>query len=201
MRHHHHNDDTHPGHRPFGGRAAFGPFGRGFGPPPWAGHGHGPGFGGGFFGEMGRGRARRGDVRAAVLALLAERPMHGYEIIQELAQRTGGAWKPSPGSVYPTLQLLEDEGLVELEESGGKRVYTLTDSGRSAAEERAGGKTPWDEMTEGLDPGLQSLRESGMALFAATRQVAMAGNSEHRAKAQEVLDEARRKIYAILAEG
>ena len=76
------------------------------------------------------GRARRGDIRAAILALLAERPMHGYEVIRELSERTGGVWEPSPGSIYPTLQLLEDEALVSVEESDGRKQYSLTDQGR-----------------------------------------------------------------------
>lgn len=95
-----------------GGRAAFGPFG-----PPFGG---GP-FGGGRGGRGGgRGRARRGDVRASILALLKDRPMHGYEMIQEIGERSGGAWKPSPGSVYPTLQLLEDEGLITSASEGAR---------------------------------------------------------------------------------
>ncbi|WP_243274776.1 PadR family transcriptional regulator, partial [Streptomyces albus] len=110
---------------PFGGgrgRAGFGPFGPPFGGP----------FGAGPFGGRGRGgprgRARRGDVRASILALLKERPMHGYEMIQEIAERSGGAWKPSPGSVYPTLQLLEDEGLIASESEGGKKHFSLTEA-------------------------------------------------------------------------
>src|SRR4249919_1877467 len=83
-------------------------------------------------------RARRGDIRAAVLALLAERPMHGYEMIKELEERTKGAWVPSAGSIYPTLQLLEDEGLVAGEESDGKRRFTLTEAGAKANDEREG---------------------------------------------------------------
>src|SRR6478735_6661636 len=82
-------------------------------------------------------RARRGDVRAAVLALLDERPMHGYEMIKELEERTQGAWVPSPGSIYPTLQLLEDEGLIRGEESDGKRRFALTDAGKSAQAEKS----------------------------------------------------------------
>ena len=97
--------------------------------------GFGPGFGPGFRPERGRGRrgARRGDVRAAVLALLLERPMHGYELIQQIEERSGGVWRPSPGSIYPTLQLLADEGLVSGDESGGRRLFTLTDAGREEA--------------------------------------------------------------------
>ena len=119
----------------------------------------GEGPGGGFGrGPFGRGRARRGDVRAAILALLAERPMHGYEMIQELEGRTHGLWRPSPGSVYPTLQLLEDEGLVEHEEERGKRRFRLTDEGREAADERGTGPAPWEEVTAGADPQALDLR-------------------------------------------
>src|SRR5215831_5958389 len=98
------------------------------------------------YGRGGRGgpRARRGDVRAAVLALLAERPMHGYEMIKEIEERSGGAWTPSPGSIYPTLQMLEDEGLISGQEIEGKRRFTLTDAGKAEQESRAGEETPWD---------------------------------------------------------
>ncbi|MGV9572968.1 PadR family transcriptional regulator, partial [Streptomyces nigra] len=117
-----HGEHGHHGRGGFEGRrGAFGPFGPGgFG---------GPGFGPGPWGPRGRGgprgRARRGDVRASILALLKDRPMHGYEMIQEIAERSGGAWKPSPGSVYPTLQLLEDEGLIVSESEGGKKLFAL----------------------------------------------------------------------------
>src|ERR1700760_4080789 len=89
-------------------------------------------------------RARRGDVRAAVLALLAERPMHGYEMIKEIEERTDGAWVPSAGSIYPTLQLLEDEGLIRGKDSDGKRRFTLTDTGRAEQEQKAEEVAPWD---------------------------------------------------------
>jgi DNA-binding transcriptional ArsR family regulator len=79
-------------------------------------------------------RMGRGDVRAAVLGLLAEKPMHGYQIIQQIDERSGGSWKPSPGSVYPTLQLLADEGLIKAEESGGRKTYSLTEEGREVAD-------------------------------------------------------------------
>ena len=105
-------------------------------PPPWAGHGapghFGPGGPGHAHGRGGRGRGgRRANVRAALLALLLERPMHGYEMISELDSRTGGVWRPSPGSVYPTLQMLEDEGLIVSEESDGRKRFSLTDTGRA----------------------------------------------------------------------
>lgn len=171
-----------------------------FGPPPWARFGPGPGRGfGPFGGDVGRGRARRGDVRAAVIALLNERPMHGYEIIQELGSRTSGAWRPSPGSVYPTLQLLEDEGLVVAEEVTGKRVFSLTEEGRAAKAERVERKAPWEEMAEGLDPGILRLRESVGQLISAVHQAGSAGSSAQRSEVEAILDDARRRIYSVLA--
>src|SRR5262245_40620136 len=100
--------------------------------------------GGGGHGR-GRHRVRRGDVRSAILALLDDRPMHGYEMIQELEERTGGRWTPSAGSIYPTLQLLEDEGLVTPEEVDGRKVYSLTDEGQKAAPARTDEARPWEE--------------------------------------------------------
>lgn len=175
-------------------RSAFGgprPFG-----PPWGGpfgpHGTGRGRGP-------RGRARRGDVRAAVLTLLTERPMHGYEIIQELAERTNGVWKVSPGSVYPTLQLLEDEGHVRAEEDAGKRRFSLTEAGRSAASELSGQKAPWEEVLEGVDPGEVRLRSTVGKLIGAVIQIGQVGTSEQQAEAESLLNETRRRLYAILA--
>ncbi|MGQ4417491.1 PadR family transcriptional regulator [Streptomyces sp. SAS_269] len=187
----------------FGGfeerRAAFGPFGPGG--PGW-GPG-GPGFGPGPWGPRGRGgprgRARRGDVRASILALLKERPMHGYEMIQEIAERSGGAWKPSPGSVYPTLQLLEDEGLIASESEGGKKLFALTDSGRTAAED--GPEAPWQEASRGVDwEALGEIRQAGMGLMQAFGQVWNTGTKEQRDKALAVITDARKKLYLILAD-
>ena len=96
----------------------------------------------------GRHRVRRGDVRSAILALLDDRPMHGYEMITELEERTGGRWRPSAGSIYPTLQLLEDEGLVTAEEVEGRKVYSLTEAGQKAVPERTEGQRPWEEGDE-----------------------------------------------------
>ena len=102
-------------------------------------------------------RAGRGDIRAAILALLAEEPMHGYQIIQELAERTGGVWRPSPGSVYPTLQQLEDEELVrETASESGKRVYELTDAGR---EQAAAAPAPWTTVAGESESELVALRD------------------------------------------
>jgi DNA-binding PadR family transcriptional regulator len=179
----------HRGHGPFGA----GPFGmRG----PLFAEALGGGFGPGPFGK---GRARRGDVRAALLALLAERPMHGYEMIQELESRTHGLWRPSPGSVYPTLQLLEDEGLVEHEEEErGKRRYRLSAEGQQLAEQRRG-SAPWEEVTAGADPQALGLRRSLGQLAAATAQVLRAGTPTQREEADAILTEARRRIYGLLA--
>jgi DNA-binding PadR family transcriptional regulator len=157
-----------------------------FAGPPWAG---------------GR-RARRGDVRTGLLSLLADKPMHGYDLIRELEERSGGAWRPSPGSIYPTLQLLEDEGLVTAEEQDGKRVYTITDAGRAELverRERAGAQEPWEFGP--LGEGLGQLRESGFQLAAAAMQVARTGSEAQRKQAAEILAEARKKLYSLLAEG
>ena len=147
-------------------------------------------------------RARRGDVRVAVLALLADGPMHGYQIIQELENRSGGAWRPSPGSIYPTLQLLADEGLVTSEEVGGKRVYSLTDAGKARVEEDAkSGSDPWAAAGQGEDEPHAKLKQAFFQLGAATMQVAQAGSDEALTQTIETLTEARRRIYAMLAEG
>jgi DNA-binding PadR family transcriptional regulator len=143
-------------------------------------------------------RARRGDVRGAILRLLAEEPMHGYEMIQRLEERTGGRWRPSAGSIYPTLQLLEDEGLVSAEEIEGRRVFSLTEDGRKAAEERAEGALPWEGGDEGSPLG--ELRTVAFQAAAATRQIGQAGTDEQLRAAIEVLTETRKKLYSILAE-
>ncbi len=145
-------------------------------------------------------RARRGDVRAAVLALLAERPMHGYEMIKEIEERSGGAWTPSAGSIYPTLQMLEDEGLVRGEESEGKRRFTLTDEGRTEQEEKAGEVTPWDAVSADAAPEQVQLRMAVGKLHHAVGQVFHAADTEQQKRVRELLDETRRKIYGILAE-
>ncbi|MFF2026354.1 PadR family transcriptional regulator [Streptomyces sp. NPDC058171] len=193
--HEHGHGPCGPGHQGRDGfdgrRAAFGPFGPGFGP------------GGGHWGGRGRGgapgRARRGDVRASILALLKDRPMHGYEMIQEIAERSGGVWKPSPGSVYPTLQLLEDEGLISSATEGGKKLFSLTDSGRQAAEE--GPDAPWDAAGRGVDwEALNEVRQAGFGLLDAFGQVWKSGSKEQQEKALAVIGDARKKLYLILAD-
>jgi DNA-binding PadR family transcriptional regulator len=156
----------------------------------------------GFGSGRGRGgpRARRGDVRAAVLALLADRPMHGYEMIKEVEERSDGAWTPSAGSIYPMLQLLEDEGLIRGEETDGKRRFTLTDAGRAEHEEKSGDVTPWDAVRAGFPAGHLQLRGAIGQLIPAVKAIAAEGTEEQQKQVRELLDETRRKIYSILAE-
>ena len=144
---------------------------------------------------------RRGDIRTAVLAVLVEGPGHGYEVMQRLEEKSEGAWRPSPGSVYPMLQLLEDEGLVRSSERDGKRVFEITDSGKTEAASRieeAGG-APWDLARHG-GRGHGQLREAMMTLGLAVRQVAIAGKPAQVEKATEILTAARKQLYALLAE-
>ena len=126
--------------------------------------------------------------------------MHGYEMIKEVEERSEGAWTPSAGSIYPMLQMLEDEGLIRGEETDGKRRFTLTDSGRSEHDEKSGDVAPWDAVRAGAPTGSNQLRESIGKLFAAVRQVGQAGDEDQRKQVTELLDETRRKVYAILAE-
>lgn len=139
---------------------------------------------------------RRGDVRTAVLAVLAEKAGHGYEIIQALEEKSGGAWRPSPGSVYPTLQQLEDEDLVRSSTSEGKRVYELTDAGRAEGERRLAdaGRPPWDEAGSG------DFRSALRLFVLAYRQVEMAGSAAQVDQATRIMDEARKQLYRLLAD-
>ncbi|WP_304111632.1 PadR family transcriptional regulator [Mycolicibacterium bacteremicum] len=179
-----------------------GPFGPGFGFGPSFGPGFGFGPGGprgGHRGRGGRGRGRRGDVRTAILALLAERPMHGYEMTQEIAARSNGLWKPSPGSVYPTLQLLVDEDLiVPAETEGSKKTFELTDQGRTAAE--AIETPPWEEIAGDADPNEVNLRAALGQLFAAVAQSAHTAGEEQQQRILEIVNNARREVYQILGE-
>lgn len=178
---------------------------RGFGFPPGFPFGGGPGGPGfppsDFSGRPGprRGRGRGQNVRPAILALLLERPMHGYEMIQELDSRSGGIWRPSPGSIYPTLQLLEDEGLIEATADGGRKSYQLTADGRPEAE-AAAQNPPWAQFGADAMSQVQDFRDAAVGIMGALRQVGFNGTSEQRQKALEVLNETKRKLYAILAE-
>src|SRR3954465_6598636 len=208
-----HGREHHHHHRCGGGRqkalaqwfAMMGPGGRhGFGPGPFGPGGPGGfGFGGpgGPGGPRGRGRrARRGDIRAAALLLLAEEPRNGYGLMQEIEERSGGVWRPSPGSVYPALSQLEDEGLVRATEHDGRKSFTLTDEGTAHVEanrERMG--TPWETVGEGASGELHELRHAAQALAVAAMQVAQTGTKDQLGEVKAILEEARRGLYRLLA--
>ncbi len=145
-------------------------------------------------------RMGRGDVRAAILELLAEEPMHGYQIIREIETRSHGVWKPSAGSVYPTLQMLADEGMVEVEESEGRKTYRLTDAGRDEASEDGGRPAPWETAAAQTAGRAVELPKAASKLAQAVGQVVRGGSPEQIDAAIKVVDDARRKLYSILAE-
>ena len=157
----------------------------------WA--GKGPGFGG-------RQKVSRGEVRSAILLLLSEEPMHGYQIMQELSERTEGVWRPSPGSIYPTLQQLADEGLIEAEDSAGKKIYQLTDAGRERVAEDAPAP-PWEQFVTPEDDGLWAIKDLALQVGAAVMQVAAAGTDEQLAEAKDILSDTRSRLYQLLADG
>lgn len=175
----------------------------------WGGHGGRRGHRGGWEdlagGPWGQGRrVRRGDVRIALLAALAVGDAHGYELIRRLEQRSGGLWRPSAGSVYPTLQLLEDEGLVVGREEGGKRVFSLTEAGRAMAAE-PGAVPPWvaggaeGEGEGSPGRGRLDLREAVGQVAMAARQVAVAGDPAQVERARQILQTAKSELYRVLA--
>jgi DNA-binding PadR family transcriptional regulator len=191
--------DAHGAHSR--GRRGHRPGPRGFGPDSGPGfdRGFGPGFGPGPRGR--RGRRARGDTRLAVLTLLAEQPRHGYEIIQEISERTGGAWRPSPGSVYPTLQQLEDEGLVRTEEADGRRTVRLTETGQAYVEQHSEELARvWDVTGDEISESVANLRTQYGQLHAAVLQIVSTGTDAQRAAAANALAEARKTIYRLLAE-
>ncbi len=198
------HDAPHPGWRCMTGRHGQGP-GPGGGRP---GGGWGWGWGWGPMGMPGgpggfrRGRkARRGDVRTAALLLLAEEPRNGYQIMQEIEERSGGAWRPSAGSVYPALQLLEDEGLVRSEEADGRKLLHLTDAGRKLVEERGADQpAPWDELAGDLSDDARAIMEVVKELAIAVTQVLQVGDEAQRAQARRLLVGVRRDLYRLLAE-
>ncbi len=183
----HHRAGGHRAHERHGG----------WGGPPFG----GPPFGGG--GGRGRGRrARRGDVRTATLLLLAEEPRNGYQIMQELEERSGGAWSPSAGSVYPAMQLLEDEGLIRSEQVEGRKLLHLTDAGRKLVEERGEDQpAPWDQMAGDVPDDARAIMKVVKEVMIATSQVIQSGSDSQRAEARKLLVALRRDIYRILAEG
>ena len=146
-------------------------------------------------------KARRGDIRTAALLLLAEEPRNGYQIMQEVEERSGGVWRPSPGSVYPALAQLEDEGLVRLEEREGRRTYVLTDAGRIYVEERrADLVAPWEEMSDSVDNDVASLFNELRQVGMAAGQIGHMGSAHQITEARSVLSSARRALYSLLAE-
>ena len=170
-------------------RMRGGPFGPG-----------GPGgFGRGPHGR-GRGRARRGDVRLALLRLLAEEPRNGYQLMQTIETRSGGRWSPSPGSVYPTLSQLEDEGLIRSTEGEGSRLYAITDAGREHLETRAQEPDPWEPSDREGENALSELGPLVIQIGKAAWQVATVGDQAQRDQAVRLLTETRRGLYRILAE-
>jgi DNA-binding PadR family transcriptional regulator len=183
--------------------------GRGRGPGPWRNRPFGPpGFGPMAFASWPgepkfhrSRRVRRGDVRAAALSLLAEEPRNGYQIIQEIAERSGGVWQPSPGSVYPALQQLEDEGLIQAETpEGGRRRYALTSEGREYVDTHADEvRAPWDEVASSVGSDAIELRNLVGQVAIAAMQVVRVGSEDQLAQARKILVNARRGLYAILA--
>ncbi len=171
------------------------------GPPPWV---------AGLFGlaqglQTRTPKVRRGDVRAAILDVLAEGPRNGYQVIQEIGERTGGAWRPSPGSVYPTIAQLEDEGLVEADAAEGRRTLRLTDSGRSYvgenAEELAGVWQAFESGEPEPEEGYAALKPEIAGVMNAAWQIISTGTDQQRRDAVQVLVETRRRLYGLLADG
>jgi DNA-binding PadR family transcriptional regulator len=174
-------------------------------------HRHGRGefagfpFAGGPFGPGGRGgwrKARRGDIRTAALLLLAEEPRNGYEIMQLVEERSEGVWRPSPGSVYPALAQLEDEGLIRSQESDGRKVFAISDEGRALLAERGAERpAPWEEMSSGFGDEHAQLGKLIREVAFAFAQIARTGSRAQLEAAREVLTSTRRELYRILADG
>jgi len=180
-----------------GGHVGGGRSGWPAGPGPWrAWHGGHGGPGGRRHGGWARGQMRR-----IMLDLLAESPRHGYDLMQEIGRRrSGGAWQPSPGTIYPILQQLEDEGLVRVEPADGRRVYHLTDAGRGEAKrQRDEHGDPWPEAGTVGERVRMGMRAREVML--AAMQVARAGSDAQQARAAEVLETARKDLYRLLGEG
>jgi DNA-binding PadR family transcriptional regulator len=193
---HRHHQHHHRGRGP----RDFGPGGRGgFEGFPFGGLG-GPGGG-----RFGRGRkARRGDIRTAALLLLAEEPRNGYQIMQEVQERSDGVWRPSPGSVYPALQQLEDEGLIRSSEGGGGagKVFELTDAGRAHVQERDNdAPAPWEQMSGNVSDQAHELAGLMREVASAFVQVMRNGSEAQIGEARKLLTATRRDLYRILADG
>lgn len=169
--------------------------GWGVGPPHmWPPLFGGPGYRGGP-------RVRRGDVRAAALALLAEQPCNGYQIIGQIHERSGGVWRPSPGSVYPALAQLEGEGLIIAEGKGGGRTYRLTDAGQAYVEAHPDElDAPWESVADTVTEDMMESRELVGSVAMAFMQVAHSGSAAQLGQAKQILADARRSLYRILAD-
>ncbi len=180
-----------------GHRHRHGPRGGGFGGGPFGGFGPGGG------GPRGRGRkARRGDIRTAALLLLNEEPRNGYQIMQEVEERSDGVWRPSPGSVYPALQQLEDEGLIRSDESDGRKLFKLTDAGREYVEQRGEDKpAPWEQMSGDVSDQAHELGRLIREVASAFSQVVKTGSEAQMGEARKVLATTRKDLYRILADG
>jgi DNA-binding PadR family transcriptional regulator len=172
------------------------------------GFGSGSGFGyerfapGGSFGRARGRRARRGDIRTAALLLLAEEPRNGYQIMQEVEERSRGAWRPSPGSIYPALAQLEDEGLIRTEEQDGRKLFALTDAGRELLAQRPDDRpAPWEQLGGEYGEEARALAQLVREVTSAFAQVMRTGSPAQMAAAREVLADCRRGLYRILAEG
>jgi DNA-binding PadR family transcriptional regulator len=172
-----------------------GGFGAGF-----PGQGFGPGFGPGGFGPRGSRRAGKGDIRSVILSLLSEGPSNGYGLIKAIAERTGGAWRPSPGSVYPTLQQLVDEELIVSRGDGRKTEFELTDAGSAYVAEHEDDFAKAWEATPGRSEGAAEFFESVGKLMGVVGQFRHGATDAQRTAAVEKLDEARRALYLILAD-
>lgn len=193
----------HDNHLPSGDEGPMNGFAKRRRGGPGHGHGHG-GPAGRFRGGLGRrdGRRQRGDVRAAVLVLLEEQPRNGYQLIQELTERSNEAWRPSPGSIYPVLQQLEDEGLVTVSASGTGRTYELSVAGRAlVSDQREQLGKPWENVDQGASGPARELMGGARDVMLAARQVLVAGSPEQVAKATAMLAQTRRALYGMLADG
>jgi DNA-binding PadR family transcriptional regulator len=169
----------------FGPGPMFGPGGPGRG--GWRGHG---------------GKARRGDIRTAALLLLAEEPRNGYAIMQEIEERSNGVWRPSPGSVYPALAQLEDEGLIRSEEADGRKQFAITDAGREQLAARPqDAASPWDTLAGGVSQDVKELMGLVRQVAIASSQLVQTATENQLAEAKKVLSDTRRAIYKILADG
>ncbi len=184
-------------HGRHGGHRHQGPRGGAFGLGPFGGFGPGPG------GPFGRGRkARRGDIRTAALLLLAEEPRNGYQIMQEVEERSDGVWRPSPGSTYPALAQLEDEGLIRSEEIDGRKLFQLTEAGREYVNERGEDKpAPWEQMSGDVSDQAHELGRLIREVASAFTQVVKTGSEAQMGEARKVLTRTRKDLYRILADG